>query len=186
MRSRLTKKFETNTVSMFGQLFRKQPIEGLTLDETALYDSILHGKCEAADAGTALKLLSRARGLTDEERTKIKSKVSKVLAKESIVFTRRPFCFLERDFDKGVGAHGRDRDTIPASDFAGPHRSFPITSPGDVSDAKRLAGHAANPSAVKAKIKKIAKRKGFKASEESQDSDNLAFARDKARFGTIN
>lgn len=77
----------------------------------------------------------------------------------------------ERDFDKGVGAHGTDRDKIPDEDFAGPHRSFPITSPGDVSDALHLVGHAANPGAVRKRIMAIAKRKGFKVPNSSHEAE---------------
>jgi hypothetical protein len=56
---------------------------------------------------------------------------------------------------------GVDRDSLPDSDFAGPHRSFPITSPGDVSDAMSLAHHADDPDAVRSSIRAIARRKGF-------------------------
>lgn len=46
--------------------------------------------------------------------------------------------------------------------FAGPgDDSFPIKDASDVNDAWRLAGHAANPDAVRAKIKRIAKRLGL-------------------------
>lgn len=45
--------------------------------------------------------------------------------------------------------------------FAGPDMSFPIKDASDVNDAWRLAGHAANPDAVRAKIKRIAKRLGL-------------------------
>lgn len=45
--------------------------------------------------------------------------------------------------------------------FAGPDLSFPIRDASDVNDAWRLAGHAANPDAVRAKIKAIAKRLGL-------------------------
>lgn len=65
----------------------------------------------------------------------------------------------KRNFDSGVGG-GVDRDKIPAEDFAGPNRSYPIVTPGDVADAAGLIGHADNPEAVKAKIISIAKRKG--------------------------
>lgn len=65
----------------------------------------------------------------------------------------------KRNFDSGVGG-GVDRDKIPAEDFAGPDRSYPIVTPGDVADAAGLIGHADNPEAVKAKIIAIAKRKG--------------------------
>lgn len=66
----------------------------------------------------------------------------------------------KRDFDSGVGAHGVDRDTLPAEDFAGPDRTYPIDSPKDVHDAALLIGHADNPDAVKRKIESIAHRKG--------------------------
>lgn len=48
-------------------------------------------------------------------------------------------------------------------DFAGPKgtKSFPIKTAKDVQDAQRLAGHADNPSAVRKKIRSIAKKKGL-------------------------
>ena len=67
---------------------------------------------------------------------------------------------MKRDFDAGVGNGGTDRDKIPAKDFAGPNRTYPITTPGDVQDAASLIGKADNPDAVKAKIIAIANRKG--------------------------
>lgn len=87
----------------------------------------------------------------------------------------------KRDFDRGVGG-GVDRDKLPESDFAGPHRSFPIVSQGDVSDALHLIGHADNPDAVRARIRSIADRKGFsmpeKASADSKKvQDELAIAK---------
>src|SRR5215469_4634209 len=45
--------------------------------------------------------------------------------------------------------------------FAGPDMSFPIKDASDVGDAWNLAGHAANPNAVRTKIKAIAKRLGL-------------------------
>jgi hypothetical protein len=57
-----------------------------------------------------------------------------------------------------------DRDALPSEDFAGPDQSYPIKDASDVADAWDLAGHAADPDAVRAKIKAIAKRKGFEAS----------------------
>lgn len=65
----------------------------------------------------------------------------------------------KRDFDKGTGG-GVDRDKLPDEDFAGPDRSFPIVTPGDVADAAHLVGKADDPDAVKAKIISIARRKG--------------------------
>lgn len=46
---------------------------------------------------------------------------------------------------------------------AGPAGSFPIEDASDVNDAWRLAGHADNPDAVRAKIKSIAKRLGLES-----------------------
>lgn len=87
----------------------------------------------------------------------------------------------KRDFDRGVGG-GVDRDKLPESDFAGPHRSFPIVSQGDVSDALHLVGHADNPDAVRARIRSIADRKGFSVPESASPAskkvqDELAIAK---------
>ena len=71
----------------------------------------------------------------------------------------------KRDFDRGVGG-GVDRDKLPDSDFAGPHRSFPIVTQSDVSDALHLVGHADDPAAVRARIHSIARRKGFSVPDE--------------------
>lgn len=66
----------------------------------------------------------------------------------------------KRDFDANVGG-GTDRDKIPAEDFAGPGRSFPIVTPGDVSDAASSLGRAkGDQSAIKRNIIRIAHRKG--------------------------
>lgn len=53
------------------------------------------------------------------------------------------------------------RNATPAADFAGPHKSFPVTSAKDVSSARTLVGKAADPKAVSAKITSIAKREGL-------------------------
>lgn len=53
------------------------------------------------------------------------------------------------------------RDQLPAADFAGPARSFPITDQDDVDSAARLIGHADDPAAVRRRIIAIAKRKGL-------------------------
>lgn len=54
-------------------------------------------------------------------------------------------------------------NNYPASrgPFAGPHNSFPIKTQQDVYDAARLVGHAADKAAVKARIIRIARSKGF-------------------------
>jgi hypothetical protein len=53
-----------------------------------------------------------------------------------------------------------ERKAIPAADFAGPDRTFPIAQPEDVAGAARSVRRAADSDAVKAKIISIAKRKG--------------------------
>ena len=65
--------------------------------------------------------------------------------------------------DKKVGG-GVDRSKIPAGDFAGKDRSFPIVMPKDVADAASSIGRAGTDNydadTIKANIIKIAKRKG--------------------------
>lgn len=75
----------------------------------------------------------------------------------------------KRQFDRGVGG-GVDRDKLPESDFAGPNRTYPIVTPGDVSDAGSLIGHADDPEAVKRRIMAIAHRKGPEFAAEIPDS----------------
>ncbi len=69
----------------------------------------------------------------------------------------------KRDVDPDVGG-GVDRDKIPAEDFAGEHRSFPIVTPGDVSDAASSLGRAKGQDTdeIKRRIIEIAHRKGPK------------------------
>src|SRR5215469_5232408 len=62
-----------------------------------------------------------------------------------------------------------ERDSMDESDFAGPHQSFPIKTQQDVYNAAKLIGHADDPEAVKAAIKRIAKRKGFKLPDSWQE-----------------
>lgn len=62
--------------------------------------------------------------------------------------------------ESGPPEGGKDRADIPAEDFAGPDKSFPIVTPASVDDAAKLIGHAADPAAVKANIIRIARRKG--------------------------
>lgn len=65
-----------------------------------------------------------------------------------------------------VDSSGKDRSGTADEDFAGPGKTFPIDSRDDVSDAASLAHHAADPAAVRAKIRAIARRKfGMKGSE---------------------
>lgn len=70
---------------------------------------------------------------------------------------------MKREFDANVGG-GVDRDKIPAKDFAGKDRTFPIVTPGDVSDAASSIGRAGSDNydtqTLKANIIRIARRKG--------------------------
>lgn len=72
---------------------------------------------------------------------------------------------IEKKMDQDVGG-GVDRDKIPAADFAGKNRSFPIVVPKDVSDAAASIGRAGEnnyPSdMIRRRIIAIAKRKGAK------------------------
>jgi hypothetical protein len=66
----------------------------------------------------------------------------------------------KRDFDPDVGG-GVDRDEIPAEDFAGADRSFPIVTPQDVADAARSLGRTdQDRDKVRRRIITIARRKG--------------------------
>jgi hypothetical protein len=58
-----------------------------------------------------------------------------------------------------VDSSGQDRSDVSSGDFAGPGKTFPIETPGDVSDAASLAHHAKNPAKVRARIRSIARRK---------------------------
>lgn len=69
----------------------------------------------------------------------------------------------KRQMDPTVGG-GVDRDKLPESDFAGRNRSFPIVTPGDVSDAASSIGRAGEGNYSSDKLKeniiRIARRKG--------------------------
>lgn len=69
----------------------------------------------------------------------------------------------KRQMDPNVGG-GVDRDKIPAADFAGRDRSFPIVTPGDVSDAASSIGRAGadnySSDQLRDNITRIAHRKG--------------------------
>ena len=70
----------------------------------------------------------------------------------------------KRNFDPDVGG-GVDRDKIPAKDFAGRNRSFPIVTRDDVSDALQSIGRAGednyDAATLRRRILAIARRKGF-------------------------
>lgn len=71
--------------------------------------------------------------------------------------------WVKRNIDPNVGG-GTDRDKMPAEDFAGKDRSFPIKTPGDVSDAASSIGRAGpsnySSDQLKKNIIRIARRKG--------------------------
>lgn len=70
---------------------------------------------------------------------------------------------LAKAEDPNVGG-GTDREKLPESDFAGKDRSFPIVTPGDVSDAAASIGRAGpdnySTDQLKSRIIAIARRKG--------------------------
>lgn len=74
-----------------------------------------------------------------------------------------PHTVDKRHMDPDVGG-GVDRDKIPTADFAGRDRSFPIVTPGDVSDAASSIGRAGpgnySSDELKSRIISIARRKG--------------------------
>jgi hypothetical protein len=76
----------------------------------------------------------------------------------------------------------KERDAVPAEDFAGPHSSFPIRNQGDVDNAARLIGHAENPDAVKAAIIRIAKKKGLSLPGAWQTSDKKESSNESTPF----
>jgi hypothetical protein len=73
------------------------------------------------------------------------------------------YSLREANMDPNVGG-GVDRSKIPAEDFAGKNRSFPIVTPQDVADAARSIGRAGAdnyaPEQLRVNIIRIAKRKG--------------------------
>jgi hypothetical protein len=70
------------------------------------------------------------------------------------------------EYDPLITSEKRDipqseRDKMPAAEFAGPHESFPIAKPEDITSAAHLIGKADDPEAVKARIIAIAKKHGW-------------------------
>lgn len=80
---------------------------------------------------------------------------------------------VKGNVDPDVGG-GVDRDKIPTADFAGRDRSFPIVTPGDVSDAAQSIGRAGednySPDELKERIIAIARRKGPEFEAELPES----------------
>lgn len=76
----------------------------------------------------------------------------------------------------------KERASMDESAFCGPHRSFPVTSQEDVTNAAHLIGHAENPESVKRCIIGKAHSHGWKLpdswQEEKKDDDGRASSPD--------
>lgn len=72
--------------------------------------------------------------------------------------------------------------------FAGPDGSYPIEDASDVGDAWGLAGHAADPDAVRTKIKSIAKRLGLESGlpDTATEDDNKERSMPTSEDDTLN
>lgn len=88
----------------------------------------------------------------------------------------------EADFrDWSQGKRDKMKEDSP-EDFAGGGTKFPIRNQTDVDSAAKLIGHAADPSAVKSKIKAIAKRKGLSIPDAWKDEDKpVAMSEERRR-----
>lgn len=64
-------------------------------------------------------------------------------------------------FRRALGSAEFAEDTAPRGGYAGPHGSFPMNGPKDAENCWNLAGHAADPEAVRRKVVEIAKRMGW-------------------------
>ena len=94
---------------------------------------------------------------------------------------------VKRDVRPEVGG-GVDVDKLPAEDFAGRGRSYPIHTPGDVSDAASSIGRAGpdnySSNKLKANIIRIARRKGDAFVAELPESWKEELGMKKAADGT--
>lgn len=64
-------------------------------------------------------------------------------------------------FRRALGSEEFAEKTTPRGGYAGPHESFPMDGPKDAENCWNLAGHAADPDAVRRKVVEIAKRMGW-------------------------
>jgi len=67
----------------------------------------------------------------------------------------------------------KERDSMPASSFCGPNKTFPVESQEDVTNAAGLAGHADNPDSVRSCIKRKAKANGWSLPKSWTDGNRL-------------
>lgn len=147
------------------QLARHGRIVGGELGELSLVDRPANKGCRfelVKSYGGAPQFVGKMFGTDTLNKAHTSTQLSDLPNEAQITFKPSDLAkFLaKRDFDRGVGG-GVDRDTLPASDFGDPDaRKFPIVTPGDVSDAGGLIGHADSPENVKRRIISIAHRKG--------------------------
>jgi hypothetical protein len=66
----------------------------------------------------------------------------------------------------------KERDSMDSDQFCGPHQSFPIKSQEDITNAASLAGHADNPDAVRACIRRKAKANGWKLPDSWEEGEH--------------
>lgn len=94
----------------------------------------------------------------------------------------------KRQMDPNVGG-GVDRDKIPTGDFAGRDRSFPIVTPGDVSDAASSIGRAGSSNyssdELRRRITSIARRKGPEFVAELPESWKADLAMELIAKGSV-
>src|SRR5258706_16417528 len=94
---------------------------------------------------------------------------------------------MELAVDPNVGG-GVDRSKLPDSDFAGKHRSFPIVTQADVSDALHSIGRAGadnySHDELHSRIIAIAKRKGFSVPDSSDEKSKEAEEPDPSDVST--
>jgi hypothetical protein len=69
-------------------------------------------------------------------------------------------------------------------EFAGPHESFPINSPKDITHAYMLAHHAGDPAAIKAHLRSIAEAHGWTKHLPEEEEEKVAKAHVEAHSRT--
>jgi hypothetical protein len=79
---------------------------------------------------------------------------------------------LEKDLDVLYNRYfsQKERKSMPREDMGDPERNaYPIKTQQDLNNAARLIGHAKDPAAVKARLRRIAKRKGLTLPKSWED-----------------
>lgn len=74
----------------------------------------------------------------------------------------------------------KERQSLDESVFCGPGRSFPVQSQEDLTNAAHLAGHAENPGAVRACIKRKAKAHGWKLPDSWEEGKSESDSEDRS------